>query len=225
MSFSLHGIGVSRGIAIGRAVCLDAGHDDITHRTIDVLERGAEQDRFVRAIATVRAEFTHLKLHVPQGAPSELRALLDVHAMILDDPLLTSETLMLISQRGMNAEWALAETADDLAEQFDAMEDTYLRERKHDVLQVVARVRKALAGGDAPRLHGRGDAARILIASDLSPADMLHYRHDDPTQAPIAAFCTEFGGRTSHTAILARSMDVPSVVGISEAMERIVDDD
>ena len=226
MSFVLHGIGVSRGIAIGRAVCLDAGHEDITHHTIPLFERGLEQDRFAEAIAVVRAEFEHLKRHVPAGAPPELRALLDVHAMILDDPALTSQSLSLIADRGMNAEWALAETADELAAQFDAMDDPYLRERKHDVLQVVSRVRRALAGADmAARRRARGDGEQILVASDLSPADMLQYRHDDPLRPPIAAFCTEFGGRTSHTAILARSMGVPAVVGIADALERIVDDD
>ncbi len=225
MTFSLHGIGVSRGIAIGRAVCLDAWHQDVAHRSIPMLERGAEQDRFVRALNAVRSEFAHLKLHVPAGAPAELKALLDVHAMLLDDPLLTSQTLLLIAERGMNAEWALVDTADELARQFDAMDDPYLRERKHDVLQVVTRVRKALSGAMSERLKVKGDAPRILVASDLSPADMLHFRHDDPDQAPIAAFCTEFGGRTSHTAILARSMDVPAVIGVDDAMARIVDDD
>ena len=225
MTFSLHGMGVSRGIAIGRAVCLDAWHQDVTHRAVPVLERGAEEDRFVQAIAAVRAEFAHLKRHVPDGAPAELRALLDVHAMLLDDPLLTSQTLLLIAERGMNAQWALSETADQLASQFDAMDDPYLRERKHDVLQVVARVSKALDGRGLGRPEMRGEAGRILIATDLSPADMLQYRHDDPAQAPIAAFCTEYGGRTSHTAILARSMDVPAVVGVPGALERIVDDD
>ena len=104
MTFSLHGIGVSRGVAIGRAVCLDAWHQDVAHRSIPVLERGSEQDRFVRALNAVRSEFAHLKLHVPTGAPAELKALLDVHAMLLDDPLLTSQTLLLIAERGMNAE-------------------------------------------------------------------------------------------------------------------------
>ena len=225
MTFSLHGIGVSRGVAIGRAVCLDAWHQDVAHRSIPVLERGSEQDRFVRALNAVRSEFAHLKLHVPTGAPAELKALLDVHAMLLDDPLLTSQTLLLIAERGMNAEWALVETADELARQFDAMDDPYLRERKHDVLQVVTRVRKALSGAVAERRKVQGDVPRILVASDLSPADMLHLRHDDPEQAPIAAFCTEFGGRTSHTAILARSMDVPAVIGVDDAMARVVDDD
>lgn len=226
MSFVLHGIGVSRGIAIGRAVCLDAGHEDITHHTIPLFERGLEQDRFAEAVSAVRAEFDHLKRHVPAGAPPELRALLDVHAMILDDPALTSQTLSLIADRGMNAEWALADTADGLAAQFDAMDDPYLRERKHDVLQVVSRIRRSLAGGDlAARRRARGDGEQVLVATDLSPADMLQYRHDDPMRPPIAAFCTEFGGRTSHTAILARSMGVPAVVGIADALERIVDDD
>ena len=107
----------------------------------------------------------------------------------------------------------------------DAMDDPYLRERKHDVLQVVARVSKALDGRGLGRPEMRGGAGRILIATDLSPADVLQYRHDDPAQAPIAAFWTEYGGRTSHTAILARSMDVPAVVGVPGALERIVDDD
>ncbi|HEU4620698.1 MAG TPA: phosphoenolpyruvate--protein phosphotransferase [Burkholderiaceae bacterium] len=230
MTLALHGTGVSRGVAIGRAWCIEAAFDDVEHRTLAEAERDDEIQRYQRALDDVREEFAQVRRHIPDDAPPELPALLQVHEMILADPALVAQPMQLVRTRGMNAEWALAETAGMLVEQFDAMDDPYLRERKQDLMQVVARVRKALAGRSALRriVHATPDEARILVAPDLAPADMLHFRHegvDAPHAFRIAAFCTEFGGRTSHTAILARSMNVPAVVGTHGAMQRIEDDD
>lgn len=225
MTLALHGLGVSRGIAIGRAVRMDDALDDVEQRTVDLAEREDEAQRYLRAAADVRAEFAQVRRHIPSDAPPELSALMQVHEMILTDPALATRPIAMIRERGMNAEWALAETADHLAAQFDAMDDPYLRERKQDVMQVVTRVRKALAGRTALRKPAAAPGeARVLVAPDLAPADMLHLRHDDDGGARIAAFCTEYGGRTSHTAILARSMNVPAVVGVNGA-RRITDDD
>lgn len=222
MTFALHGVGVSRGIVIGRALTLDVGHAEVVHRVVPLGERGQEQQRFMRAIDTVRAEFEHLKLHVPVGAPAELTSLLEVHALLLSDPHLANDPLKLIGERGMNAEWALSETVDKLVAQFDAMDDPYLRERKHDILQVAGRIQKALSGAVAAHARDEFTDPRILVAADLSPADMLEFRHHTDNTA-IAGFVTALGGRTSHTAILARSMNVPAVVGVQGADTRIYD--
>lgn len=223
MTFALHGVGVSRGIVVGRAFTFDVGHAEVVHRVVSLGERGEEQHRYMRALAAVRDEFTHLQLHVPSDAPAELSSLLEVHALLLNDPQIANTPLQLIDERGMNAEWALAETADELAAQFDAMDDAYLRERKTDVLQVVRRIQKALAGAPTRKTDGSEfDDPRILVARDLSPADMLEFRHH-LGEVALAGFCTTLGGRTSHTAILARSMDVPAVVGVHAADERIYD--
>jgi len=225
MSFALYGNGVSRGVTIGRVLCLDDDHDDITHSQVALEERGAEAERLRGAFETVREDFQHLRLHVPSKAPNELRAILEVHMMLLDDPALVDAAVGLIETRGMNAEWALVETADLLAEQFDRMDDPYLRERKHDVLQVVARVRKALAGHRRVTAPPLDDLPPIVIARDVAPADMIEYRHVAEGQARAAGFVTEAGGQTSHTAILARSMGVPAVVGVRGALDRLVDGD
>lgn len=221
MTFALHGVGVSRGIVIGRALTIDVGHAEVVHRVVPLAERGAEQHRFMRAIDAVRLEFEHLKLHVPANAPAELTSILDVHALLLHDPHLAHEPLKLIGERGMNAEWALSETVDKLVEQFDTMDDPYLRERKNDVLQVAGRIQKALSGAlTSQRSQHEFHDPRILVATDISPADMLEFRHDT---GAIAGFVTALGGRTSHTAILARSMNVPAVVGAHGADARIYD--
>ncbi|WP_085317058.1 phosphoenolpyruvate--protein phosphotransferase [Derxia lacustris] len=225
MSFALYGNGVSRGVTIGRVLCIDDAHDDITHSQVGLPERGSESERLRSAFETVREDFQHLRLHVPSKAPNELRAILEVHMMLLDDPALVDAAIGLIEARGMNAEWALVETADLLAEQFDRMDDPYLRERKHDVLQVVARVRKALAGHRRVTAPPLDDLPPIVIARDVAPADMIEYRHMAEGQQRAAGFVTEAGGQTSHTAILARSMGVPAVVGVRGVLDRLVDGD
>jgi len=203
MTFALHGVGVSRGIVIGRALTLDVGHAEVVHRVVPLGERQAEQQRFLRALGQVRDEFEHLKLHVPTDAPAELGSLLEVHALLLTDPHIAHDPLKLITERGMNAEWALSEIVDKLVAQFEAMDDPYLRERKNDILQVAGRLQKALSGS-VGTTHDQEEFAepRILVASDLSPADMLEFRHHSG-DAPLAGFVTALGGRTSHTAILA----------------------
>jgi len=223
MTFALHGVGVSRGIVIGRALTLDIGHAEVVHRVVPLGERQAEQQRFLRALGQVRDEFEHLKLHVPTDAPAELGSLLEVHALLLTDPHIAHDPLKLITERGMNAEWALSEIVDKLVAQFEAMDDPYLRERKNDILQVAGRLQKALSGS-VGTTHDQEEFAepRILVASDLSPADMLEFRHHSG-DAPLAGFVTALGGRTSHTAILARSMNVPAVVGVQGADSRIYD--
>jgi phosphotransferase system enzyme I (PtsI) len=230
MTFVLHGLGVSRGIAIGRAVRLDDSHYEVPRRQISECDRAAECERLDHATAAVHHEFDLFERHIPADAPTEISALLGVHAMILDDPALTEKPRALILERGMNAEWALAETADDLMAVFEAMDDAYLRERKHDVMQVVGRLRKALAGvsNTTPQADElQSDALRVLVANDLAPADMLQFRAtgQGDAQRSTVAFCTEVGGRTSHTAILARSMNVPAVVGVQEASVWIKDGD
>jgi phosphotransferase system enzyme I (PtsI) len=211
-------------------VRLDDSHYEVPRRQISECDRAAECERLDHATAAVHHEFDLFERHIPADAPTEISALLGVHAMILDDPALTEKPRALILERGMNAEWALAETADDLMAVFEAMDDAYLRERKHDVMQVVGRLRKALAGvsNTTPQADElQSDALRVLVANDLAPADMLQFRAtgQGDAQRSTVAFCTEVGGRTSHTAILARSMNVPAVVGVQEASVWIKDGD
>ena len=213
MSFTMFGIGVCGGIAIGPARLLSHTSLEVSHYAVqpDRLER--EVERFDAAVGRVRAELEELRASVPQGAPAEVDAFLNLHLMILNDATLCEAPRALMVQQGCNAEWALKQQMDLLIRQFEAIEDTYLRERQVDVVQVVERVLKALLG--SPSLVSTGshrDSPGILVAHDLSPADMMLFKEQQ-----FAAFITDVGGATSHTAILARSLNLPSVVALHHA--------
>ncbi len=211
---SLHGLAASRGYAIGRAVVLGAAALEVSHYRIAAEDIEAECTRLSNAMTVAREEFARLAEHLPDDAPREIQALLHVHAMLLADPLLGEESLALIRERQYNAEWALTAQGQLLGEQFAAMEDEYLRERVGDVQQVIERVLQVLSGRPDLMLPGQGqassdDAPLVVVAHDISPADMVKLRG-----ARFAAFATDLGGATSHTAIVARSMGVPAVVAL-----------
>ncbi|MDR4517687.1 MAG: phosphoenolpyruvate--protein phosphotransferase [Nitrosomonas sp.] len=222
MSFILHGIGVSGGIAIGHAHLTAPTRLEVMHYLIPKNQISKEITRLDRAFATVRAEFENLQASVTDGpALAEFSAFLELHHMILDDPTLTDATRDIINQTHCNAEWALAQQKGALLAQFEAIDDAYLRERKTDVEQVVERVLKALLGhpGYQPPPSKHVDD-HILVAHDLSPADIMQYK---PHQ--FAAFLTDMGSLTSHTAIVARSLNIPSVVALHHAHQLILEDD
>ncbi len=217
MSFSMHGIAVAQGIAIGRARLFLQTSLEITHYAIAAQHLGAEIQRFDQAVTLVRTELQELEQHVPPGAPPEFAAFLQLHLMILNDETLSQVPRTLIEQQGCNAEWALKQQMDLLIEQFEQIEDSYLRERKEDVIQVVERLLKALIGQPrALMTDKKADSDSILVAHDLSPADMMLFK-----QQPFQAFITDMGGATSHTAILARSLGIPSVVALHHAWAMI----
>ncbi len=228
MTFSIHGIAVSSGIAIGRAVLVASGRADVAHYFIEPAQVEAELRRVKEAKNTVIDELIRLQHNVvmreAKDAPAEIAALIDVHMMLLQDQTLQDGVMHWITQRHYNAEWALVTQFDVLARQFDEMEDDYLRERKGDLEQVVERVLKVLQGkpSDLPHevsAHGE-EAGLVLISHDLSPADMLQFK-----DSVFAGFVTDVGGKTSHTAIVARSMDIPAVVGARTASQLIRQDD
>ncbi|AQW30027.1 phosphoenolpyruvate--protein phosphotransferase [Ralstonia syzygii subsp. celebesensis] len=225
MPFTLHGIPVSRGIAIGRAHMLARAALDVSHYLVDEDRLNAEVERLRAARTAVRTELVQLKRELPADAPEEMGAFLDVHGMILDDALLAQVPETLIHQRRYNAEWALTTQLEELMRQFGEIEDEYLRERKADIEQVVERILKVLAGAPvlAPAPVAAGgdpDAGMIVVAHDIAPADMLQFRSQT-----FAGFVTDLGGRTSHTAIVARSLDIPAAVGVHNASTLIHQDD
>jgi phosphoenolpyruvate-protein phosphotransferase (PTS system enzyme I) len=228
VSFSIHGIAVSSGIAIGRAVLVASGRADVAHYFIEPVQIEAELQRVKETKNAVVDELIRLQHSVvsrdAKDAPTEIAALIDVHMMLLQDQTLQDGVMHWINERRYNAEWALVTQFDVLARQFDEMEDEYLRERKGDLEQVVERVLKVLQGKPSalpPVPAGKGnDAALVLISHDLSPADMLQFK-----DSVFAGFVTDVGGKTSHTAIVARSMDIPAVVGARTASQLIRQDD
>lgn len=220
MSFTLHGLAVSNGIAIGHAHLVSHAVLEVEHYVLPGRYVDEEVARFDQAVAAVRGELDGLMAGVAAAAPSELTAFIDVHQMLLADPLLVEATRALIRSRRCNAEWALVQQMEQAVGQFEQIEDEYLRERKADVVQVVERVLKVLMGrpGHPPK-HGRGEQL-IVVAHDLSPADTIQFK-----QLKIGGFVTDLGGATSHTAIVARSLAIPAVVGLHHARDLIREDD
>ncbi len=213
MSFTLHGVGVSGGIAIGYAHLISHAVLEVPHYVVPHDQLVAEIERFQAAIVTTRTELESLRVNIPPGAPPEYAAFLDLHLLILEDSTLSVVPLQLIEAQQVNAEWALKQQMDALLVQFQQIEDDYLRERERDVVQVVERVLKALLGQpSAMPLPTASEQSRILVAHDLSPADMILFK-----QNRIAAFTTDVGGATSHTAIMARSLNIPSIVALHHA--------
>ena len=234
MTFSIHGLAVARGIAIGRAVLVASSRVDVAHYFIQSDQVGAEIDRLRKARDAVIEELTRLQNELTADAPPELGALLDVHLMLLEDETLSLSVKHWIETRLYNAEWALSSQMEVIGRQFDEMEDAYLRERKSDLEQVTERVLHFLKGGNAHvvrtkpqarpqqelQLGDTLDVPLVLVAHDLSPADMLQFK-----QSVFTGFVTDVGGKTSHTAIVARSLDIPAVVGARSASQLIRQDD
>ncbi|MFN9574435.1 MAG: phosphoenolpyruvate--protein phosphotransferase [Betaproteobacteria bacterium] len=222
MSRQIQGIGVSRGIAIGRAHRLAPSELEIRQYPIDRKDVLHEVARLNNAFSLVRAELDALRNEVAPEAPQEVRAFLDLHRLILDDALLSDAPRDLVRTRLINAEWALSIQIEEVCRQFEAIDDEYFASRTQDVRQVADRVLKALAGGRAATASVTRPAdgeKLILVAQDLAPADMLLLR--ERTGAQLAGFVTELGGPTSHTAILARSLALPAVLGATGAREAV----
>jgi len=223
VSFTLHGIPVSRGIAIGRAYLIAPAALDVDHYLVEPAQIEGEVERFRSAQEIVHQELDALRNDLAADAPSEMGAFINVHSMILNDAMLVQETIDLIRTRRYNVEWALTEQLERISRHFDDIEDEYLRERKADIQQVVERVLKALAGATAGSLvdnvHGACDEM-IVVAHDIAPADMMQFK----TQT-FQGFVTDLGGRTSHTAIVARSLGIPAAVGVAHASALIRQDD
>jgi phosphotransferase system enzyme I (PtsI) len=221
MSFILHGLGVSGGIAIGRAMLMSHATLEVSHLTIAPRMVDKEIARLDAAIKTVKRDLQLVK-ETTENAPAELAAFIDIHTMFLDDPELVDKPHAIIRERRCNAEWALVQQMERLVGEFERFDDPYLRERRFDVVQVVERVIKELLGHTGRPVmklaKGVKEETLILVAHDLSPADVITFK-----EHRFASFITDVGGATSHTAILARALAIPSVVGMENARSLIRD--
>jgi phosphotransferase system enzyme I (PtsI) len=221
MNFVLHGAAVSAGISIGHAHLVSSARLEAAHYEIPASQVQAEILRFDAAIARARQELAALEGQMPDDAPSEFDAFINLHRMILADSSLSQEPRDIIRERRTNAEWALVQQMETLVAQFEEIEDPYLRERRQDIEQVVERVLKALqAGRGAAGEPASAEANMIVVAHDLSPADMILFKGHK-----FGAFVTDVGGVTSHTAIVARSLNIPALVGLHTAREMIREND
>ena len=221
MSFALHGVSVSKGIAIGKAVLISRAALEVSHYLVEPGTEELEANKLLQAFEQVSNELSALKTTLPKDAPQEMAAFLDVHQMILSDPTLAQKPLELIRQKRLNAAWALTTELNDLLEQFSEIEDPYLKERGNDIRQVAERVIKAIhsqnrqtvIGGEG-LISGDFDDGTIVVAHDIAPHDMLRFKEND-----LSGFVTDLGGKTSHTAIVARSLEIPALVGIRHASD------
>ena len=223
-SFTLHGVGVSSGIAIGHAHLISNALLEVMHYQLPKHLIDDEIKRFSQAIETVKQDLQQINNGLRKNAPAEISAFIGTHLMMLNDKTLSEIPKEIIRTEHCNAEWAIKLQMDDIVDQFEQIEDEYLRERKQDVIQVVERVIKALLGHSqqlsteqqASALHQ--ERKLILVAHDISPADAIQFK-----QHEFAAFITDVGGVTSHTAILARSLNIPSIVALQKARDLIHD--
>ena len=221
MSIVLHGVAAGKGIAIGHAHLITRGTTEVPQYDIDPDKLDAEAARFDNAIKATRKELEQLRSAIPENAPTELGAFISLHLMLLTDVTLSREPIDILREQKINAEWALKQQSDKLAAQFDSIDDDYLRERKQDMLQVVRRIHNNLVGqSNEINLAGNLFDDTVLIAHDLSPADTVLFKEQH-----ITAFVTDAGGPTSHTAILGRSLDIPSVIGLHNARKLITENE
>jgi phosphotransferase system enzyme I (PtsI) len=222
VSFTLHGIGVSKGIAIGKVYIINHDPVEINEYSISTIHLDEEVARFENAISTARQQLLHIRDKIPTDATVDLAAFIDANLLMLEDSLLTRVPIDLIYEHQCNAEWALKMQCESIVHIFDKMEDPYLSARKHDIVQVVTRIQRILRGYvDIPFEPAEAELTNtIVFADDLSPADTVFMRHHG-----ILAFATEYGGTTSHTAILARSLGIPAIVGLRRVRSYIQPDD
>ncbi|QEY24131.1 phosphoenolpyruvate--protein phosphotransferase [Neisseria animalis] len=221
MSIVLHGVAAGKGIAIGHAHLITRGTAEVPQYDIDDDGIAAETARFEAAVKATRKELEQLRNAIPENAPTELGAFISLHLMLLTDVTLSREPIDILKEQHINAEWALKQQSDKLAAQFDSIDDAYLRERKQDMLQVVQRIHNNLAGlSNDLNLSDNPFEDTVLIAHDLSPADTVLFKEQH-----ITAFVTDIGGPTSHTAILGRSLDIPSVIGLHNARRLITENE
>ena len=213
----LHGYAAGKGIAIGRAHLVVRGISELPQYHLPESELAGEVARFDAAVKATRKQLEQLRSAIPENAPAELGAFISLHLMLLGDVTLSREPADILQEQAINAEWALKIQTDRLSQQFDEIDDEYLRQRKQDMLQVVERIQKNLAGQSTElNLDANLLDDTILIAHDLSAADTLFFKDQR-----IEGFITDIGGPTSHTAILGRSLNIPSVIGVGNARQLI----
>lgn len=222
MTVLLQGIGAAKGVAIAPVRTIERGQPKIREYELTPKQVRSELARFRRALKAARAELKHVKNKIPNDTATDVEAFIDTHLLMLEDSALTSVPMEIIKERRCNAEWALRLQRDAVVSVFDAMDDEYLRTRKDDVDHVVNRMLRILLQRDQNEddqliSHLSGC---IVVADDLTPADTVLMQHHG-----VAAVVTEFGGPLSHTAILARSLRIPAIVGLHAARQYLRDDE
>lgn len=222
MSLWLSAIGVSRGVAIGAVHRIHGADLDIPEYSIEPDAIDSEIARFQTATADARRQLQAIREQIPSNAPSEIGAFIETHLLMMDDATLTEAVAARIREVGCNAEWALKQQSEYLVDVFDQMDDNYLSTRRDDVVHVTARVQRVLLKQERALDTGKVNEGPppVIVADELTPADIILLH-----QQGVAAFVTEHGGPLSHSAILARSLRIPALVGVHEARRLLADDE
>ena len=215
-SFNIHGVSVSNGIAIGKANLISNALFEVVRYEITNREIPNEIKRLTRVIDSVRKDLLRIKKQLQKESSEEFSAFIDTHLMILADKNFSEKPKIIINDDNCNAEWALKKQMDFFVDKFEKIKDEYIKERKNDVIQVVERILKVLLGHPRQANQVSNESSAILVAHDISPADALQFK-----KHRYAAFLTDMGGSTSHTAILARSLNIPSIVALQNARSLI----
>ena len=215
MSIYISGIGVSKGIAIGEAYVLVREQFDVRQISLPASKINSEIKRFKKSLALANRQLHDIKNKIAKNTAEDIVVFIDTHLLMMEDPAFNEGTIINIKEHFCNAEWALKMQGDRLVQVFDEMEDPYLRTRKDDVLHVVKRIQIALSGNKVNKASA-SYKGRIIVTDDLTPADTIMMQ-----QQNIAGFITEFGGPLSHTAILARNLGIPAIVGLHHARHLI----
>ena len=212
------GIGVSPGIAIGRAVIVEKRVASVYRVPIRDEDVPSEVTRFLESLEKTRDQLLELKAKVSRSMGEEYASIFEAHAMIVGDASFADKVMQKIETEQVNAEWALAEVQEELQARFASFDDVYLRERTADVKDVAERVLTNLQG---VAHHDLSEITHdvVILADDLTPSDTVHFN-----RRPIVGFATEVGGRTSHTSIIAKSLFMPAVIGVPR-LTKIVDND
>ena len=216
MTLALNGIGVGKGVGIGKAHILRRGYADISHYNVPARFVAGEVGRYRSALAAVRQQLESARLQIPRDVPVDILALIDVHLLMTQDSAFAREPVLLIERHRCNAEWALQMQRETLVQAFGAMSDAYLRARVDDVEHVAGHILRELTRAEQPGQGGESLHGRELLVQDLAPADAVLLQ-----QHGVRALITESGGVTSHTAILARSLGVPTIIGLRQALRYI----
>lgn len=209
MSLMFTGIGVSRGIAIGEAYLLRRNQIDVTSRALTKKAVPAEIRRLKRALKSARNLLLTTRDNIPKDAAADVSAFIETHILMLDDAMLAQRPIEIIKAELINAEAAMQQQREELSRVFGSMKDTYLATRIDDVNHVIDSVLRALDDGIDDVVGSESWKGQIIVADDLTPADTLAMQHHG-----VAGFVTETGGQLSHTAILARSLGIPAIVGV-----------
>ncbi len=216
----LHGIGVSRGIAIGRVHKLLGDDFDVPERKLAASAIEDECERFTAARQKAKMQLRNIRERIPQDTPREIASFIDTHLLMLDDRTLSDAVTDIIRHDQRNAEWALKLQCQNLVAVFEEMDDAYLRSRRDDVEHVVVRIQRILLKGDKSLDVTEQSETTVVVADDITPADVILLN-----QQGIGGFITEYGGPLSHTAILARSLGIPAIVGVHNARRQLNDGD